>query len=78
MFTLLKRGWTPKNQGKWVGEHLGLMLYNTEFHDVKLFVGDDQRCRIPQWIDHMKRGSSKAIDFISGIAFHWYSDFIKY
>lgn len=74
MCTLLKIGWTPKNQGKWVGEHLGPMLHNSEFRNVRLFVGDDQRYTIPQWVDRMKHGSPNAIDFISGIAFHWYAD----
>lgn len=74
LFTSPKTGWTPKNQGKWVGEHLGPILKNSEFRDVKLFVGDDQRYTVSRWVDRMKRGSPKAIDFISGIAFHWYAD----
>lgn len=74
ILSFCKIAWTPKNQGKWVGEHLGPMLRNSEFNNVKLFVGDDQRYTIPLWVDRMKRGSPKAIDYISGIAFHWYAD----
>lgn len=50
------------------------MLRNSEFRNVKLFVGDDQRYTLARWVDHMKRGSPKAIDYISGLAFHWYAD----
>lgn len=50
------------------------MIQNSEFHDVKLFAGDDQRYTFPWWFDRMLRGSSKAMDYISGLAVHWYWD----
>lgn len=70
----LKIGWTPKNQGRWVQDNLGPMLTNSELKDVKLFVGDDQRYTHPWWFDQMKSESPNVMDFVSGIAVHWYWD----
>lgn len=53
---------------------MGPLLNNSEFRNVKLFVGDDQRYTYPWWFDRMKLGASNAMDFVSGLAVHWYWD----
>lgn len=50
------------------------MLKNSELHNVKLFVGDDQRYTHPWWFDQMKHDAPNVMDFVSGIAVHWYWD----
>lgn len=74
IFFVIGAGWTADEQGKWVGEHLGPTLNNSVYANVKLFAGDDQRYTFPWWFEHMNRGSTKAIDFVSGLAVHWYWD----
>lgn len=67
-------GWTPENQGKFVGQHLGPLLKDSAFRDVKLFAADDQRYIYPWWFQRMQLGAKNALDFIDGLAVHWYWD----
>lgn len=67
-------GWLPENQGKWIANNLGPSLNSSEFHDVKLFAGDDQRYTYPWWFEHLEDETPKAMDFVSGLAVHWYWD----
>lgn len=67
-------GWTPKDQGKWVGENLGPTLRNSEMRNVKIFAGDDQRYTFPWWFQRMDVGNSNAMNYVSGLAVHWYWD----
>lgn len=53
---------------------MGPSLKNSEFSDIKLFAGDDQRYTYPWWFDRLKRLSPKAMDYVSGLAVHWYWD----
>lgn len=71
---LSSAGWRADEQGKWVGEHLGPTLNNSEYANVKIFAGDDQRYSFPWWFERMSIGSAKAMDFVSGLAVHWYWD----
>lgn len=64
----------PENQGKWIAENLGPSLNNSEFRDIKLFAGDDQRYTYPWWFEHLNSHSPKAMEFVSGLAVHWYWD----
>lgn len=50
------------------------MFKNSELRNVRLFVGDDQRITHPWWFDQMKRDTPNVMDFVSGIAVHWYWD----
>lgn len=70
-------GWTPENQGKWVAQNLGPSIKNARNEDVrnvKIFTGDDQRYTFPIWMSRMRKTNPKAIDFIDGMAVHWYWD----
>lgn len=49
-------------------------MNNSEFRDVKLFAGDDQRYTYPWWFTRLNHISSNAMDFVSGLAVHWYWD----
>lgn len=62
------------SQGLWVGENLGPTIRKSEFKDVKLFAGDDQRYTFPWWFNQMNRGFPNATDYIDGYAVHWYWD----
>lgn len=67
-------GWTPYNQGKWIGENLGPTLFNSELRHVRIFTGDDQRYSLPWWVQRVEAGSKDALRYLSGIAVHWYWD----
>lgn len=43
-------GWSPREQGIWVAQHLGPKLKQS-FKDVLLFAGDDQRYTFPRWFN---------------------------
>ncbi|XP_065074238.1 lysosomal acid glucosylceramidase [Ochlerotatus camptorhynchus] len=67
-------GWVATDQGKWVGNNLGPALRNSEFKDVKLFAGDDQRYTFPWWFSQMDQGHPNATQYVDGLAVHWYWD----
>ncbi|KAG4067248.1 hypothetical protein HA402_000239 [Bradysia odoriphaga] len=67
-------GWTAGTQGKWVGDHLGPLLRNSSFRNVKLLGGDDQRYVMPVWYEEMQGAHSEAIKYLDGFAVHWYWD----
>uniref|UniRef100_A0A336LVU1 Glucosylceramidase n=3 Tax=Culicoides sonorensis TaxID=179676 RepID=A0A336LVU1_CULSO len=67
-------GWSPKEQGIWVAQHLGPKLKESKFKDVLLFAGDDQRYTFPWWFDQMQIGDQNSMKFIDGFAVHWYWD----
>ncbi|XP_019534823.3 lysosomal acid glucosylceramidase [Aedes albopictus] len=67
-------GWVATNQGKWVAKNLGPALRNSEFKDVKLFAGDDQRYTFPWWFSQMDQGHPDATKYVDGLAVHWYWD----
>uniref|UniRef100_A0A2A4K8P8 Glucosylceramidase n=1 Tax=Heliothis virescens TaxID=7102 RepID=A0A2A4K8P8_HELVI len=69
-------GWTAENLGKWIVNHLGPTLRNSTFKDVKILAGDDQRLTLPYWVNVMIKEHPKVLDYIDGIAVHYYTDFI--
>ncbi|XP_037040604.1 putative glucosylceramidase 3 isoform X5 [Bradysia coprophila] len=56
----------------WVGEHLGPLLRNSSFKDVKLLGGDDQRFVMPYWFEQMNASHKDALRYLDGFAVHWY------
>ncbi|XP_037040601.1 lysosomal acid glucosylceramidase-like isoform X2 [Bradysia coprophila] len=65
-------GWTASEQAIWVGEHLGPLLRNSSFKDVKLLGGDDQRFVMPYWFEQMNASHKDALRYLDGFAVHWY------
>ncbi|CAB3246467.1 unnamed protein product [Arctia plantaginis] len=69
-------GWTANNMGKWIQYFLGPTIRNSEFKDVKILAGDDQRLTIPYWMNLMVLEHPGALKYIDGVAVHYYTDFI--
>lgn len=68
-------GWTPAGQAEWIAENLGPTLRNSsEFKDVKLLVGDDQRFLFPWYFGMMRNLNKKAFDYVDGFGVHFYWD----
>ena len=67
-------GWLGNTQGKWVGNNLGPAMKNSSFSNVKLLAGDDQRYTFPWWFNQMHEAHSDALNYVDGLAVHWYWD----
>lgn len=71
-------GWKPNELGRFMAEHLGPRIRNSQFKDVKILVGDDQRFMIPWFYPLMKKAYPEAFDYIDGFAMHAYFDMFGY
>ncbi|XP_046398441.1 lysosomal acid glucosylceramidase-like [Ischnura elegans] len=69
-------GWTPDEQRDWVGNNLGPTLEARGHSDVEILVVDDQRPFLASWTDTLF-SDEKVVKYASGIAVHWYIDFIS-
>ncbi|XP_052758741.1 lysosomal acid glucosylceramidase-like [Galleria mellonella] len=69
-------GWTPGQLGRWVANNLGPTLRNSSFSDTLILAVDDQRYVLPAWLRGMEREDPRSIDFIDGIAIHYYGNFV--
>ncbi|XP_014615118.1 PREDICTED: glucosylceramidase-like [Polistes canadensis] len=66
-------GWTPLNLGEWIANYLGPTLARSEFNKTAILALDDQRFTLIRFFD-LLASNKKALDYISGIALHWYCD----
>ncbi|XP_030370702.1 lysosomal acid glucosylceramidase [Scaptodrosophila lebanonensis] len=70
----MSMGWTPRQQAIWLGEHLGPTIRNSAHSQVKIFGNDDQRYTYPGWFRKMRRSRRNSVDYLDGLAVHWYWD----
>ncbi|KAH8281150.1 hypothetical protein KR054_012512, partial [Drosophila jambulina] len=70
----MSMGWTPQTQAIWLNDYLGPALRNSEFKDIILFGNDDQRYSFPHWFKMMNYTRPNSIDYLDGLALHWYWD----
>lgn len=68
-------GWTPLQQRRWIGRHLGPALRRSPFNATKLLALDDQRMLLPWWLDIVFR-DPVVRDLVDGVAVHWYWDIV--
>ncbi|KAM3959508.1 lysosomal acid glucosylceramidase-like [Aphomia sociella] len=67
-------GWTAKNMGRWIANHLGPTIRNSTFNNTKILAVDDQRITIPYFFSLMVKEFPRALEYIDGIAVHFYLD----
>lgn len=74
-------GWLPDLLAKWVSNNLGPTIRNSEFKDVNIFVGDDQRVLLlytevsfPSAVMDEAKNVQHLGQYVDGFAFHWYLD----
>ncbi|CAG9791613.1 unnamed protein product [Diatraea saccharalis] len=67
-------GWSPLKQGKWIAENLGPSIRRSSFPNVKILALDDQRSTLPWWFNGLLSFVPEALQFIDGVALHFYSD----
>ncbi|XP_052751994.1 lysosomal acid glucosylceramidase-like [Galleria mellonella] len=70
-------GWTAKNMGKWIAEYLGPTIQNSTFRGLKILAVDDQRITIPYFYSLMIKEHPQALQYIDGIAVHFYYDMLS-
>ena len=68
-------GWTPELQRDFIAMDLGPALEQAGFQNIKLMILDDQRVFLPLWAETVLHDPTAA-KYVSGIAVHWYEDFI--
>ncbi|VVC91735.1 unnamed protein product [Leptidea sinapis] len=54
-------GWFPSDLGRWVAQYLGPTIRNSRFNDTLIFA--------------MERGDPNVMDYVDGIAVHYYGNF---
>ncbi|XP_068628103.1 lysosomal acid glucosylceramidase-like [Battus philenor] len=69
-------GWFPTQLGQWVANNLGPTIRNSRFNETLILAVDDQRYILPIWLRGMERGDPKSIEYIDGIAIHYYGNFV--
>ncbi|EDV91464.1 lysosomal acid glucosylceramidase [Drosophila grimshawi] len=67
-------GWTPQMQAVWLNDYLGPTIRNSKHKDIIIFGNDDQRFTSPLWFKMMNRTRPNSVDYIDGVALHWYWD----
>ncbi|XP_001994836.2 lysosomal acid glucosylceramidase [Drosophila grimshawi] len=70
----MSMGWTPWQQAIWLSDYLGPTIKNSSQSHVLIFGNDDQRYTYPSWFRKMRSSRTKALDYLDGLAVHWYWD----
>uniref|UniRef100_A0A0A1XGL7 Glucosylceramidase n=1 Tax=Zeugodacus cucurbitae TaxID=28588 RepID=A0A0A1XGL7_ZEUCU len=67
-------GWVPKNQAIWLNDFLGPTIRKSKYKNVLIFGNDDQRYSYPSWFIEMNRTRPGVLNYLDGLAVHWYWD----
>ncbi|CAH2063031.1 unnamed protein product, partial [Iphiclides podalirius] len=62
--------------GRWVANNLGPTIRNSRFNDTLILAVDDQRYTLSLWLKGMEREDPKSIEYIDGIAVHYYGNYL--
>ncbi|XP_033750563.1 lysosomal acid glucosylceramidase-like [Pecten maximus] len=74
-FKFQAMGWSPETQRDFIAMDLGPAMGNSGFSHVKIMIMDDTRLFLPLWAEEVFK-NTEAAKFVSGIAVHWYQDFV--
>ncbi|CAG9533307.1 unnamed protein product [Cercopithifilaria johnstoni] len=67
---------SSKTERDFIKNHLGPTLRRSKVgRNISLMIMDDQRTQLPIWADVVLK-DKEAAQYVSGIAVHWYSDFV--
>ncbi|XP_038213585.1 lysosomal acid glucosylceramidase-like [Zerene cesonia] len=69
-------GWFAADLGRWVGANLGPTIRNSRFNKTLIFAVDDQRYLLHWYLSGMERGDKNSLNFVDGIAVHYYGNFV--
>ncbi|XP_045135421.1 lysosomal acid glucosylceramidase-like isoform X2 [Portunus trituberculatus] len=65
--------WNPSDMRDWIKENLGPTIHSAGLERVKLYIGDDTRHNVDNFYRQILH-DPEAARYVSGLAFHWYSD----
>ncbi|XP_055305432.1 lysosomal acid glucosylceramidase-like [Sitodiplosis mosellana] len=65
--------WRPRDQAKWISQHLGPTLKNSKHAAVQIHTFDDNRDTLLAWLNEMNT-STDALSYVSAIGVHGYFD----
>ncbi|XP_022829498.1 glucosylceramidase-like [Spodoptera litura] len=68
-------GWFPHQLGRWLADNLGPTIKNSRFNQTKILAIDDQRYLLPVYLAGMELAAPESIDYMDGVAVHWYGNF---
>ncbi|KAI5635679.1 glycosyl hydrolase family 30 TIM-barrel domain-containing protein [Phthorimaea operculella] len=68
-------GWWPETMATWLADNFGPTIRNNT--DVLILTGDDQRFTIPLWEYNVMAARPEALQYMDGIAVHFYYDTIS-
>lgn len=66
--------WDVDKHAKWIGENLGPTMKNSIFSHIEIHGLDDNRVYAIDWLDKLQKTNKKALDYLSAIDIHGYSD----
>ena len=68
-------GFTGSTERDFIKSDLGPALAKCGYSDVKLMIFDDNRLTLPGFTENVL-SDKNATQYISGVAVHWYEDFL--
>ncbi|KAL4709324.1 hypothetical protein ACJJTC_007056 [Scirpophaga incertulas] len=68
-------GWTPPQLARWITNNLGPTIRKSPFNDTLILAVDDQRYLLHFYMLGMEKADPKFLDYIDGIAIHYYGNF---
>nr|XP_021183892.2 lysosomal acid glucosylceramidase [Helicoverpa armigera] len=68
-------GWFPNQLARWVSNNLGPTIRNSRYNETKILGIDDQRYLLPVYLAGMELEDKTSLDYLDGIAVHWYGNF---
>ncbi|XP_049888139.1 lysosomal acid glucosylceramidase-like [Pectinophora gossypiella] len=68
-------GWLPSQMARWVANNLGPTIRNSQFNNTLILGIDDQRYLLHYYLEGMRREDPRAVDYLDGIAIHYYGNF---
>lgn len=66
--------WTPVTLAHWLVKYLGPSLAKSQHNDTHVLAVEDERFALPWFVEDMRAVDPLSMDYVSGIAVHWYAD----
>lgn len=73
----ISMNWNAADQATWITKYLGPTLRKSEFADIEMVTGDDNRNTMLDWLHAMNEAQSDVMDFVTTIGIHGYFDTVS-
>nr|XP_012547144.2 lysosomal acid glucosylceramidase [Bombyx mori] len=75
--TFNSMGWIPSQLGRWIENNLGPTIRKSVFNRTLILGVDDQRLMLSAYMLGMEKAAPNSINYLDGIAVHYYEDFVS-